>query len=79
MTASGNSLVRDSCMRDRLSEQEFLAFEMEAAEPMDSFPCLVIRGICDYSDSHKNKEWQSYAAVTAAAYAKEVLSVIPSS
>ena len=44
---------------------------------MDSFPCLVIRGICDYADSHKNRTWQPYAAATAAAYAKELLSIIP--
>jgi hypothetical protein len=44
---------------------------------MNSFPCLVVRGICDYADSHKNKKWQAYAAGTAAAYAKELLSVIP--
>jgi nucleoside phosphorylase len=43
---------------------------------MDSFPCLVIRGICDYADSHKNKVWQPYAAATAACYAKELLHVI---
>jgi nucleoside phosphorylase len=43
---------------------------------MDSFPCLVIRGICDYADSHKNKIWQPYAAATAAAFAKELLLVI---
>jgi hypothetical protein len=44
---------------------------------MNSFPCLVVRGICDYADSHKNDRWQAYAAGAAAAYAKEVLSVIP--
>lgn len=44
---------------------------------MDTFPCVVIRGICDYADSHKNKIWQPYAAATAAAYAKELLRVIP--
>ncbi|KAN0070408.1 vegetative incompatibility protein HET-E-1 [Elaphomyces granulatus] len=49
---------------------------MEAAGLMDNFPCLVIRGICDYADSHKNKQWQGYAAATAAAYAKELLTVI---
>ena len=38
---------------------------------------MVIRGICDYADSHKNKIWQPYAAATAAAYAKELLRVIP--
>ncbi|KAA8572307.1 hypothetical protein EYC84_002933 [Monilinia fructicola] len=50
---------------------------MEAAGLMDTFPCVVIRGICDYADSHKNKIWQPYAAATAAAYAKELLRVIP--
>jgi hypothetical protein len=61
--------------RDRLKIQfdDLLCFEMEAAGLMDSFPCQVIRGICDYSDSHKNKDWQRYAAATAAAYAKELL------
>lgn len=46
---------------------------MGAAGLMNSFPCLVIRGICNYSDSHKNDDWQDYAAATAAAYAKELL------
>jgi hypothetical protein len=50
---------------------------MEAAGLMDTFPCLVIRGICDYADSHKNKTWQGYAAAVAAAYMKELLSYIP--
>ena len=53
-----------------------LCFEMEAAGLMNQLPCLVIRGICDYSDSHKNKQWQGYAALTAAAYAKILLSVV---
>jgi nucleoside phosphorylase len=78
--ASGNQVMRDGATRDRIS-LEFggvLCFEMEAAGLINSFPCLVIRGICDYADSHKNKKWQAYAAGTAAAYAKEVLSVIPS-
>ena len=44
---------------------------------MDNFPCLVIRGICNYSDTHKNENWQPYAAATATAYAKELLGVIP--
>jgi hypothetical protein len=50
---------------------------MEAAGLMNDFPCLVIRGICDYADSHKNKTWQPYAAATAAAYAKAILSLVP--
>jgi nucleoside phosphorylase len=79
MIASGNQVIKDAAVRDRLSEElgGVLCFEMEAAGLMNSFPCLVVRGVCDYADSHKNKRWQAYAAGTAAAYAKEVLSVIP--
>ncbi|KAM5347103.1 hypothetical protein ACJ41O_010108 [Fusarium nematophilum] len=77
LVGSGNSLVRDALLRDRLAEQEgILCFEMEAAGLMNHFPCLVIRGICDYSDSHKNKEWQGYATMSAAAYAKDLLLTI---
>ncbi|KAL2815028.1 ankyrin [Aspergillus cavernicola] len=54
-----------------------LCFEMEAAGLMDQLPCLVIRGICDYSDSHKHKEWQGYAALAAVAYTKTLLSIVP--
>ena len=72
--ASGNQVVKDSVTRDYWRNKEgILCFEMEAAGLMDSFPCLVIRGICDYADSHKNMVWQPYAAATAAAYAKDLL------
>ena len=77
--ASGNQVIKDATKRDTVSKEfgGVLCFEMEAAGLMNSFPCLVIRGICDYADSHKNKTWQAYAASTAAACAKEILSVIP--
>ncbi|KAE8406771.1 kinesin light chain [Aspergillus pseudonomiae] len=77
--ASGNQVMRDGVERDKISSDfgGVLCFEMEAAGLMNTFPCLVIRGICDYADSHKNKRWQPYAAGTAAAYAKELLGVIP--
>jgi len=77
--ASGNRVIRNAAERDKVSAElgGVLCFEMEAAGLMNSFPCLVIRGICDYADSHKNKRWQAYAAGTAAAWAKEVLSAIP--
>ncbi|KAL2869045.1 nucleoside phosphorylase domain-containing protein [Aspergillus lucknowensis] len=72
---SGNRVVRDGETRDRIAAPHgILCFEMEAAGVLESFPCLVIRGISDYSDSHKNKAWQPYAALAAAAYAKELLS-----
>jgi nucleoside phosphorylase len=77
--ASGNRVIKDGVMRNTISSElgTVLCFEMEAAGLMNSFPCLVIRGICDYADSHKNKTWQPYAAGTAAAYAKELLLVTP--
>jgi len=72
---SGNELMKNVVERDRLG-REFGAecIEMEAAGWID-FPCIVIRGICDYADSHKNGIWQEYAAITAAAFAKELLSI----
>jgi nucleoside phosphorylase len=78
LIASANQLMKDGTVRDRLiAEKDVLCFETEAAGLMNQFPCLVIRGICDYSDSHKNKEWQGYAAMAAAAYAKDLLCRIP--
>jgi nucleoside phosphorylase len=75
--ASGSSLMKDAIVRDRLNEEEgVLCFEMEAAGLVNQFPCLVIRGICDYSDSHKNDDWQGYAAMMAAAYTREILRVL---
>ncbi|KAJ5065314.1 ankyrin repeat protein [Bipolaris maydis] len=77
--ASGNQVMKNATVRDRISQElgGVLCFEMEAAGLMNSFPCLVIRGISDYSDSHKNDQWQGYAAATAAAYARELLLKIP--
>ncbi|KAL7787976.1 ankyrin repeat-containing domain protein [Trichoderma ceciliae] len=82
--ASGNQVIKDAERRDRIARMlrdqhnlNIRSFEMEAAGIVDNFPCLVIRGICDYSDSHKNKGWQKYAAVTAAACAKEFISLLP--
>jgi nucleoside phosphorylase len=77
--ASGNQVIKDGVIRDRLSSElgGVLCFEMEAAGLMNNFPCLIIRGICDYADSHKNKTWQPYAAAAAAACAKELLTITP--
>lgn len=78
LIASANQLMKDAVVRDTLAKENgVLCFEMEAAGLMNRFPCLVIRGICDYSDTHKNKDWQGYAAMVAAAYAKDLLGWIP--
>jgi nucleoside phosphorylase len=78
LIASGNQVIKDGRTRDTLAQQlGVLCFEMEAAGLMNHIPFLVVRGICDYSDSHKSKVWQGYAALTAAAYGKLLLSVTP--
>ncbi|KAL7959305.1 ankyrin repeat-containing domain protein [Trichoderma compactum] len=79
LIASGNKVIKDGLYRDKLNAAlggNVLCFEMEAAGLMNSFPCLVIRGICDYCDSHKNKHWQEHAAAVAAEFAKELLGCI---
>jgi hypothetical protein len=74
LIASANQVMKDALIRDTLAvEKDILCFEMEAAGLMNHFLCLVIRGICDYADSHNNKEWQGYAAMAAAAYTKDLL------
>jgi len=82
LIASSNTLEKSASHRDatlarlRKENLEPICFEMEAAGLMNSFPCLVIRGICDYGDEHKNDDWQRYAAATAAAFAKEFLDCV---
>ncbi|RPA78788.1 hypothetical protein BJ508DRAFT_416379 [Ascobolus immersus RN42] len=71
--ATGELVIKDAKLRDRLAKQyKVLCFEMEAAGILTGMPCLVIRGISDYSDSHKNDRWHGYAAATAAAYARQL-------
>ncbi|KAM0259122.1 hypothetical protein ACHAQJ_003493 [Trichoderma viride] len=78
LIASADGFIKDAQIRDILAEEfDVLCFETEVAGLMDSFPCLVIRGICDYSDRHRFKKWQGYAAMAAAAYAKALLEMLP--
>jgi nucleoside phosphorylase len=78
LIASGDQVMKHGATREQLrKELDVLCFEMEAAGLIDSLPFAIIRGISDYADSHKNNRWQGYAAATAAAYAKELMSVIP--
>ncbi|KAF5697271.1 hypothetical protein FGLOB1_12880 [Fusarium globosum] len=76
----GCNVMKSGEDRDRIAAAEgIIAFEMEGAGVWDSFPCIIIKGACDYADSHKSKIWQRYAAATAAACAKAFLSFwIPS-
>ncbi|EXK35801.1 hypothetical protein FOMG_09006 [Fusarium oxysporum f. sp. melonis 26406] len=74
LMASGDAVMKSGEDRDRIATAEgIIAFEMEGAGVWDSFPCIIIKGGCDYADSHKSKVWQRYAAATAAACAKAFL------
>ncbi|KAK8924419.1 Nephrocystin-3 [Metarhizium anisopliae] len=72
--ASGDTVMKSGEDRDSIAKkQSILAFEMEGAGAWEELPCIVIKGVCDYSDCHKNKKWQNFAAATAASASKAVL------
>jgi nucleoside phosphorylase len=76
--ASGERVIKNGELRDDLAKQHgILCFEMEAAGALADFPCIVIRGISDYCDSHKNDQWQGYAAAAAAAYTRQLFFHMP--
>lgn len=72
--ASADTVMKSGEHRDKIAATEkVIAFEMEGAGIWDSLPCVIIKGVCDYADSHKNKIWQNYAAATASSCAKAFL------
>ena len=78
LIGSSHHLTRHGATRDKFAHKHgILCFETEATGLRDAAQYLVIRGICDYADSHRSELWHAYAAAAAAAYAKEVLSFIP--
>ncbi|CAI7593561.1 unnamed protein product [Penicillium discolor] len=69
--ASGDQVIKSASHRDHIAKQEgVIGFEMEGAGLWDTTPTIVVKGVCDYADSHKGKDWQPYAAATAAACVK---------
>lgn len=75
--ASGDRTIQDAELRDQLAaEKDILCFETEASRLANHIPCLVICGIYNYCDAYKSIEWELYAALTAAAYGKGLLSTI---
>ncbi|KAM0253627.1 hypothetical protein ACHAQJ_007202 [Trichoderma viride] len=79
IVASGSMVVRNGAERDKIDRRyanTIFCFDIEAAGLMNNFPCLIIRGISNYSDSHKNDKWRKRATAVASAYVKELLSLI---
>ena len=53
--------MKSAGRRDKLATREkVIGFEMQGAGAWDTFPTVIIEGVCDYADSHKNKKWQKY-------------------
>lgn len=72
--ASGDTVMKSGWDRDRIADKnKVIAFEMEGAGIDGIMPFLVIKGVCDYADSHKNKLWQKYSAGAAASCMKSLL------
>jgi len=72
--ASGDTVMKSGEDRDAIAEMDnVIAFEMEGVGIWDSLPCIIIKGVCDYADSHKNKTWQNFATATAASAMKAIL------
>ena len=72
--ACSNQVIKSGQHRDQIAAEEgVVGFEMESAGTWDFVPTIVIKSVSDYADSHKNKQWQHYAAATAAACAKAIL------
>lgn len=73
---SADMVLKSAEHRDRYAKDHGLvAFEMEGAGVWDIVPTIVIKGVCDYADSHKNKDWQAFASLTAASVAKVILNL----
>lgn len=72
--ACSNQVVKSGQERDRIAGEEgVIGFEMESAGTWDYVPTIVVKSVCDYADSHKDKYWQAYASIMAAACTKAVL------
>ncbi|RAK89407.1 hypothetical protein BO79DRAFT_217474 [Aspergillus costaricaensis CBS 115574] len=76
--ASGDTVMCSAKDRDKISKrEEVLGFEMEGAGVWDNIPCILIKGVSDYADSHKNDTWQYFAAASAVACMRALLDQNP--
>jgi nucleoside phosphorylase len=72
--ASADTVMKSGQHRDEIiNKEKVIGFEMDGAGVWDNVPCIIVKGVCDYADSHKSKVWQAYAAATGASVAKAFL------
>ena len=80
---SANTVLKTAADREELREKlKLLAVEMEAsgvaeAAMQNGKGYFVVRGICDYANDAKDKKWQPYAAMAAAAFAVTLVETMP--
>lgn len=75
--ASGNAAIKSAHRRDKLiKEERVIGFEMEGAGAWEVLPTIVIKGVVNYADSHKNKRWRGYPAARAALCARAFIEEI---
>jgi nucleoside phosphorylase len=72
--ASGDTVLLSGHARDQLAEKTgVIGIEMEGIGLWGDTSCVVIKGVADYADCHKTKQWQRYAAASAASCTKALL------
>ncbi|KAI9373902.1 nucleoside phosphorylase domain-containing protein [Aspergillus egyptiacus] len=72
--ASADMVMKSGQHQDEIVKREkVIGFEMEGAGVWDNVPCIIIKGVWNYADSHKNKIWQAYTAATRASAPKAFL------
>lgn len=78
--AAGRQVSKDDQLRqDFASRYGILAFDMEYDAVIESVygnrkdSYIIVRGIADYKDGSRKKEWQPYASLAAAAFTKAIV------
>lgn len=56
LIASGDTVLKSGAARDKIAKDtKVIAFELEGHVVWDIISCIIIKGVCDHADSHKNK------------------------
>lgn len=72
--ASSDAVIKSTTHQDKITKQVgIIAFEMAGAAVWDEVPCIVVKGVRDYADCPKHKDWQNFGAATAAAVTKAII------
>lgn len=73
LIGSGDTVMKSGEHRDEIATQHnLIAFEMEASGIWNQLSCFVVKGVCDYVDSHKNKYWQHYSSSLYESYIRGI-------